>query len=453
MKNKRYIKHVMGEFGYNNNNVILTGTDNAGYIYFTDENGVQLKVKYDSVAPINVDPTNWDYEGILTSDTYADVVFGYFEFVGEGGETVQYGSIDPLDTNINIFGYLSDEKDPFSANTLIFKLNNNYRSTLDEININIDGELYNVVEKYFDDMGFAYIIENVMVNPLTVGNHDIKIRYGELITLSDNTDIKTTDENVVSEVDNTGLTVTVMLAGITTVGQVRASLSSDDGSTQTYTFYNEEGIEIEDDEHILGKNDYLIVTAEDETTAEYTPALSYFVIGSFEMDLPIGVEIMPIMLETVGSNYTPIVINVSSGSLPDGLTLANNTITGTPTRADNGSFRLQATDAEGNLSERSFIPYSVFDVLAWDMGGALPEAAIGEPYNILLFARGGQSPYTFSLVEGSGSLPEGLSINQNQLEGNPISEGKNEFTLRVTDNNRVTADLQCTLDVVAGALD
>ena len=55
-------------------------------------------------------------------------------------------------------------------------------------------------------------------------------------------------------------------------------------------------------------------------------------------------------------------------------------------------------------------------------------------YSTTLTATGGQPPYTWGLLQGSASLPLGLSLAANGvISGTPISSGTSEFIVEVTD--------------------
>lgn len=68
----------------------------------------------------------------------------------------------------------------------------------------------------------------------------------------------------------------------------------------------------------------------------------------------------------------------------------------------------------------------------------LPEAAVSSPYSQLLYATGGEPPYTWSLV--SGFLPDGLEMDTvGRIHGTPVAAGTFGFTVQVTDNAGSTA--------------
>lgn len=63
----------------------------------------------------------------------------------------------------------------------------------------------------------------------------------------------------------------------------------------------------------------------------------------------------------------------------------------------------------------------------------LPDAVQGEPYEQQIHATGGLRPYTFRLE--SGSLPEGLNLENGAIRGTATTTGRYEFTIAVSDGN------------------
>lgn len=65
----------------------------------------------------------------------------------------------------------------------------------------------------------------------------------------------------------------------------------------------------------------------------------------------------------------------------------------------------------------------------------LPDGIINQEYDAIIEARGGNTPYTFTLY--SGNLPPGLSLNGSTglISGIPNTEGSFSFTIRCTDSS------------------
>jgi len=70
---------------------------------------------------------------------------------------------------------------------------------------------------------------------------------------------------------------------------------------------------------------------------------------------------------------------------------------------------------------------------------SLPNGTVGSKYSADLNASGGNPPYSWSLVAGSGSLPAGLKLKKSgEIEGRPTGSGTSTFTVEVTDTKTTT---------------
>ncbi|MFH0302150.1 putative Ig domain-containing protein [Bradyrhizobium sp. 31Argb] len=139
---------------------------------------------------------------------------------------------------------------------------------------------------------------------------------------------------------------------------------------------------------------------------------------------------------------------VTSGSLPDGLTLnsASGAITGTPTQASSGSFTVTVTDSAASTASATYqIP----------VGGdyTLPAATVGAAYDPRRLAADGQPTPT------SGSIPPGMTITLESvvrviLGGTPQQAGTYVFSF--SNGSRYTLVVNppanLTLSPAAGAL-
>ncbi|MFS0413262.1 Ig domain-containing protein, partial [Corynebacterium striatum] len=70
-------------------------------------------------------------------------------------------------------------------------------------------------------------------------------------------------------------------------------------------------------------------------------------------------------------------------------------------------------------------------------------------YNATVAVKGGKSPYTYAV--STGTLPEGLSLNESigAITGTPTAAGKSTFTVKVTDEGKLSATKQLTINVAA----
>ena len=112
-------------------------------------------------------------------------------------------------------------------------------------------------------------------------------------------------------------------------------------------------------------------------------------------------------LAASGGTGTPT-WGVTTGSLPDGLTLSSSgVISGTPTTSAVSTFTVRASDA-GAPAQVAFQALQIRTALPLQITTAspLPNAVVGFAYSQPLAAGGGTGPYTWRHT--GGSLPPGL---------------------------------------------
>ena len=137
---------------------------------------------------------------------------------------------------------------------------------------------------------------------------------------------------------------------------------------------------------------------------------------------------------------------VSQGSLPAGLSLQGDTVTGTPTLAGTTTVTFRVTDALGHTATQpaTIIVQSPIKITTT----AVPQGTVGTTYLASFDATGGQGRLTWSV--SSGSVPGGLSLaNTGILTGTPTTAGSSTFSVQVTDANGATDSRQFTLQVFA----
>ena len=129
----------------------------------------------------------------------------------------------------------------------------------------------------------------------------------------------------------------------------------------------------------------------------------------------------------------PITWSIESGSLPAGLTLSGNTISGTPTTAGTFTFTVKAGNSVGNDTKELSIVIQAAPVEP-DPGQppvitttTLSGGKVGEAYSQTLAATGA-APITWSIE--SGSLPAGLTLSGNTISGTPTTAGTFTFTVK-----------------------
>jgi hypothetical protein len=146
--------------------------------------------------------------------------------------------------------------------------------------------------------------------------------------------------------------------------------------------------------------------------------------------------------------------SLTSGALPDGISLnaTSGVISGTPANAGTFSFQLSASDQAGANSTGAFT-IVVTGALSVSTPPALPAGASGTPYTATLSATGGTAPYTWSVLPQAGSLPPGLTLDPStgRLAGTPTASGDYQVLAGVTDAAGRTASKLLTLKI-AGRL-
>ena len=158
-------------------------------------------------------------------------------------------------------------------------------------------------------------------------------------------------------------------------------------------------------------------------------------------------------LTATGGN-SPYFWNISSGSLPAGLSLSSGgTISGTPTIAGTSTFSVQVTDAQ--LPPKS-VSQALSLVVNPAQGGvsisttSLPQGNVNVAYSATLAATGGTGPYQWTVI--AGTLPAGLSLASNgAITGSPMTVGTSNFTVQVLDSETVPTGTTANLTITIAA--
>lgn len=153
---------------------------------------------------------------------------------------------------------------------------------------------------------------------------------------------------------------------------------------------------------------------------------------------------------TVTGGTLPYVFSMTSGALPEGLTLntISGLISGRPTFATAGtsySFTVKVADNGGLSTTKTYIGTVGTSSIA-NMSittTSIPAPVAGRNYGASLTVSGGTSPYAFAVK--SGTLPSGLTLDSatGSISGTVSLSARNAsylFVIRVTDSNSLVAE-------------
>ena len=149
--------------------------------------------------------------------------------------------------------------------------------------------------------------------------------------------------------------------------------------------------------------------------------------------------------------------SISSGSLPDGMTLTSGgALGGTPAASGVAQFVARATDANNatNYGERtlSIVIAAPANAVAIQTS-VLASTRLAQPYSATLSASGGSGSFAWSIV--SGTLPPGIALDglTGLIRGTATTPGRFPVTVRASDPLDVvnTATRALTLSVLAEA--
>ncbi len=172
--------------------------------------------------------------------------------------------------------------------------------------------------------------------------------------------------------------------------------------------------------------------------------------------LPDAVQNQNYSVQLVGADgVAPYTWKITAGSLPPGMNplSSGGLISGTPTSTGMSPFTVQATDSNSPagtaVAQLSINVVATMESLAITTA-SLPSGSLNTPYNSLLGANGGITPYTWSI--SSGSLPVGLSLNASTglISGTPGAAGVSPITVKITDANQNTATQNFSITIDSG---
>ena len=144
---------------------------------------------------------------------------------------------------------------------------------------------------------------------------------------------------------------------------------------------------------------------------------------------------------------SPYTWSVSSGKLPNGLTIKKEIgeISGTPTKAGSYTFTVKAVDKNKAASTKSF----TVKITEPTISGTFKNGVVKAKYTSgTATVSGGTAPYTWT---STGTLPTGMTLKfsgaKATLSGTPKKAGSFTFTLKATDKNGAAASNKYTVKI------
>ncbi len=189
------------------------------------------------------------------------------------------------------------------------------------------------------------------------------------------------------------------------------------------------------------------VSVSDQRT--FTLAINTSALTILTTSLPAGTQTIPYSQQLLASGGTgKYAWTVSSGSLPPGIGLNGNVLSGTPTQAGTFQFTVTVRDTGAvGSSLQATQPLSIAinsnnnSDLRITTSSPLPSGTVNSQYGVQLTATGGTQPYQWSV--SGGALPPGIGLSGNVLSGIPTQTGTFQFSVTVRDSS-VGASLQTT---------
>jgi large repetitive protein len=153
---------------------------------------------------------------------------------------------------------------------------------------------------------------------------------------------------------------------------------------------------------------------------------------------------------TATGGMAPYSFSIVDGSLPPGISLSGNIISGTAPITIYGVYwiEVEARDGSGNVGWIDYF-FRLFPAEITLSTTSLATGRVGARYSMTLQANGGIGPLFF--VKESGDLPPGLTMTNKVIQGTPTTVGTYHFVIRVSDYFKRTGTFPVSITVTSGA--
>jgi hypothetical protein len=166
------------------------------------------------------------------------------------------------------------------------------------------------------------------------------------------------------------------------------------------------------------------------------PAVSYPVIV-INQPLPNGKQGTAYSATVyAGGGHPGYTFSLAGGALPKGVKLNKKTgvLSGTPTGVGTATFTVAAKDTAGSVGSQALSIAVAASAPVSVTTATLGAAKVGTAYTKSLAAKGGITPYTWSI--SAGTLPAGVTLGSGgTFSGAPTIAGTYSFTAKVTDSS------------------
>ena len=165
-----------------------------------------------------------------------------------------------------------------------------------------------------------------------------------------------------------------------------------------------------------------------------SPTLTTFTVGA------------PGTFSLMATGTMPISYSVTSGTLPNGVTLSpNGILSGTPAAGTIGTYPLVFTASNGASQDQAF----TLDV--YDFSSASSTSiAVGAPMTFTMTTADGSAPATISLA-GTDTLPAGVTFANGVFSGTPQAGTEGSYVLHADASDGVDADAMQTFTLTVTA--